>query len=746
MSVISNPPYPSYFDVDGSPLENGYLYFGAANQNPETNPITVYWDSAYLVPAAQPIRTSGGFAVRNGSPANVYVTTDYSLTVRDKNRRLVYSKLLSEGQTTAEVNIQFSTQTVIATSGQTVFNLSTAYTPGNQSLAVYHNGARLVVAQDYTETSATVVTLLIGATVGDVLQFVTATPINPSSLGAAAVAYVPAGAGAVATDVQTVLRETVSVTRFGAVGDGVTDDTAAIQAAISSLVSTGGTVYFPTGRYVITSQINVQSTRPINLIGNMGGQYYDPAINPSGIIVGASIAGSLIRYAAPTSRAQHGGGSICGLSFYDPTGSGSTPGTRSVTAALDLYDFALSSVQDCSFHWINGSAILGEFVVMSTFRNNHVRYSGATGKSAFSFPSTSASYPCQSADFDGNRIEVCHGAAYMVLGVNSSDCKIRANGFETDTAVAAANQQFLTLNGTAHQVVGNHFNRTTTTQVTLSGQSCTVTGNSFRGNAYSTTAFVVSGNRNTITGNSFASNRTAYEVDITGPYNVFSSNAMYYAGAVRVASIGNSVTNNLLNFCTATTANLGLGNDWWIQEVSGGTASSTIISNNVLSNNGGSVTTTGGIRINGTTPTVTGNAFNAFNGSGNGAIAIRVEVSNATVGGNTEANCTTLISTSGIGGSVLYGNNPASGSTIPLTGSATYDPPSLADGAGATTTVTCSGAALGDTALAAFSLDLQGITLTAWVSAANTVSVRFQNESGGSIDLGSGTLRVRVIR
>lgn len=81
---------------------------------------------------------------------------------------------------------------------------------------------------------------------------------------------------------------------------------------------------------------------------------------------------------------------------------------------------------------------------------------------------------------------------------------------------------------------------------------------------------------------------------------------------------------------------------------------------------------------------------------------------------------------------------------IRLSGSATYDPPSLADGAGATTTVTATGAALGDFAEASFSLDLQGITLTAWVSSANTVSVRFQNESGGVLDLASGTLRVRV--
>lgn len=77
-------------------------------------------------------------------------------------------------------------------------------------------------------------------------------------------------------------------------------------------------------------------------------------------------------------------------------------------------------------------------------------------------------------------------------------------------------------------------------------------------------------------------------------------------------------------------------------------------------------------------------------------------------------------------------------------GSATYDPGSLADGVGVTTTVSVTGVATGMFAQACFSNDLQGITLTAWVSAANTVSVRFQNESGGVLDLASGTLRVHV--
>jgi hypothetical protein len=79
-----------------------------------------------------------------------------------------------------------------------------------------------------------------------------------------------------------------------------------------------------------------------------------------------------------------------------------------------------------------------------------------------------------------------------------------------------------------------------------------------------------------------------------------------------------------------------------------------------------------------------------------------------------------------------------------LEASANYDPPSLAAGEGVTTSLAVNGAALGDYARASFSLELQGIALTAWVSAVDTVSVRFQNETAGTVDLGSGTLRVRV--
>jgi hypothetical protein len=69
--------------------------------------------------------------------------------------------------------------------------------------------------------------------------------------------YVPAGTGAVTRTVQSKLSDTVSVKDFGAVGDGVTDDTAAIQAAINKQNVSGGRVFFPAGTYKMNSHVTV---------------------------------------------------------------------------------------------------------------------------------------------------------------------------------------------------------------------------------------------------------------------------------------------------------------------------------------------------------------------------------------------------------------------------------------------------------------------------------------------------------
>ena len=78
---------------------------------------------------------------------------------------------------------------------------------------------------------------------------------------------------------------------------------------------------------------------------------------------------------------------------------------------------------------------------------------------------------------------------------------------------------------------------------------------------------------------------------------------------------------------------------------------------------------------------------------------------------------------------------------------ATLNAGSLADGAGETDDVTVPGVALGDMVIgASLAVDVAGLIVTAYVSAANVVSIRFQNESGGTVDLASSTLRLVVGR
>ena len=55
---------------------------------------------------------------------------------------------------------------------------------------------------------------------------------------------------------------------YGAKGDGVTDDAAAIQAAVDA-AATGGTVYFPAGTYKCTSDITVGNSVTLRGAGDL---------------------------------------------------------------------------------------------------------------------------------------------------------------------------------------------------------------------------------------------------------------------------------------------------------------------------------------------------------------------------------------------------------------------------------------------------------------------------------------------
>jgi hypothetical protein len=87
------PPYPVFTDTDGTPLENGYIWIGEEGLNPQTNPLNVYWDSNNTIPAAQPLRTTGGYVYYQGSPSKFFTTDNYSISIYNSKGVLVFSSL-----------------------------------------------------------------------------------------------------------------------------------------------------------------------------------------------------------------------------------------------------------------------------------------------------------------------------------------------------------------------------------------------------------------------------------------------------------------------------------------------------------------------------------------------------------------------------------------------------------------------------------------------------------------------------
>ena len=79
--------------------------------------------------------------------------------------------------------------------------------------------------------------------------FPTVSSSSPTPYLASSVSFLPSGTGATLRSVNDKLRETLSVKDFGAVGDGVVDDTQAIQAAIAASSASGQWLLWNAGTY-----------------------------------------------------------------------------------------------------------------------------------------------------------------------------------------------------------------------------------------------------------------------------------------------------------------------------------------------------------------------------------------------------------------------------------------------------------------------------------------------------------------
>lgn len=189
-----------------------------------------------------------------------------------------------EGVFSSEVPVFYRRWSKTAVGGETGLSgnddtgSALSYVPGAEK--VFINGALQVRGVDYSGTTGSTLTGIPALTAGDIIevhssssytvgtvpdQSVTNAKVTPGAgIDASKLSFTQAGTGAVARTVTAKLGDVVSVKDFGAVGDGVTNDTAAIQAAFNA-VPQYGTLTFPVGRYKTNGAITL-TTQNVSIV------------------------------------------------------------------------------------------------------------------------------------------------------------------------------------------------------------------------------------------------------------------------------------------------------------------------------------------------------------------------------------------------------------------------------------------------------------------------------------------------
>jgi hypothetical protein len=237
-------PYPIFTDLDGTPLDDGYLYIGAINQDPEQNPIQVFWDANLTIEATQPIRTSNGYAYRNGTPALLYTAGEFSITIRNKRNEFVLYSPVGYGFDPAAVSASVVKNDFIGNGVQVAFVLSAA--PSTiLATNIFING--VYQEKDSYTLSGNTITFSIAPPLNSSIEVMTNETGVINSGNATAITYTLTAAGAVQQTVQTKLEQYVSVDDFGAIPDGTTDSGPAIRVALAS----GLPLRFQKGTYIV---------------------------------------------------------------------------------------------------------------------------------------------------------------------------------------------------------------------------------------------------------------------------------------------------------------------------------------------------------------------------------------------------------------------------------------------------------------------------------------------------------------
>jgi hypothetical protein len=606
--------------------------------------------------------------------------------------------------------------------GGTVSTLQTTYTDSTGTVAnsnpiILGSNGRFQSVNVWVTTGVTLKLVLTDSTgaaiTGGTIDNVPA--IN--NVTAATVTYTPSGTGASTRAVSAKLAETVSVLDYGADNTGSTDS----STAFTNAVAAGVEVFVPSGTYKISSAVSLPAGCVITGIGrptinaNSNGQHIFQAVSVATVTVrGIKFAGTSSSTVPSTNVGSFGAAS---------------------TGLVTLVNCTDVRIEDCEFAtFYNGVTVVK--CTRAWIRDNRV--------TAFYLHGILASQTAYFA-IDDNVVTGCTQAGGVVAyGIHATGDQ--AGGYTEQLCSISHNK----INGVAswdgimsHDVSG----------LIIDGNDIRDVRSGIDVGHYAATNVV----KNIVISNNYIES-TATNAWASTPANCLGIGVVGYDASNRVDGV--TITGNVMRNFFTTAGMVGAGYPSNIVVAQADNA--TVTGNVVIA--AGSVVNNAGVYVVGTVNrlTISGNTMQGSMGLG-GIRFSSVTSDGVSVTGNIIKQTSTAVEGVLFSGSTVtalaVSGNPTNSltpwsqtsSTLTLTGtelegSVVYDPPNLVDGAGTTTTVTVTGAALGDYVIPSFSNDVQNITVTGYVSAANTVSVRFQNESAGSVDLASGTLRARVIK
>lgn len=237
MSILMHiNPFEFFVDTAGTALDGGYIWIGQANQDPRNYPVTVYYDEALTIPASMPLRTTNGYIYRNGSPTFLYINGNYSILVEDKNHRQIYyvPDFLMTGNSGA-----------VAIDDLT--SISGGLLVGNPTNIAE---LRLVTKPSSTRQAPYILTIAGYYTKGDGGEgsfWLDALDATSTDNGVTIIVSNDGGRWKLIHDGE------ISVKQAGAKGDGVTDDSLRIQAAID----TGIPLWVPAATYGMALSQNI---------------------------------------------------------------------------------------------------------------------------------------------------------------------------------------------------------------------------------------------------------------------------------------------------------------------------------------------------------------------------------------------------------------------------------------------------------------------------------------------------------